>query len=243
LANMKSVLDVPGRNVALASRILAGEGILDAYGHVSCRHPEQANRFFISRALAPALVTSEDVVELDLDGNDVNATGCHLFLERYIHSAIYAARPDAHAIVHSHARAVLPFAAVPEARMQAICHMCGFLADSPPPFEIADHAGDSSDMLIGSADLGQCLARHLGGSAVVLMRGHGYTVVGQTIQEATYRAIYTSVNCELDLSSRLLGTPRYLSAGEAKAADRSAMTQIHRPWEMWCRTHAADLLT
>lgn len=230
------------KDIALASRILAGEGILDAYGHVSCRHPEREDRFLIARTLAPALVRPEDLVELDLDGNETSGTGHPLFLERFIHAALYRLRPDVKSVVHSHARAVLPFAAVPDAKVEPICHMCGFLADIPPPFDIADHAGDSSDMLIRNLELGDALARHMGQSSVSLMRGHGFTAVGDSIQQVTYRAIYTAVNCEVDFSARFLGTPRYLSKGEAMTADRVAMTQIHRPWELWCLAHAAELL-
>ena len=229
------------REVAVASRILAGEDILDAFGHVSRRHPDRRDRFLISRSLAPALVTPDDVLELDLDGAAVFTPAPPVFLERFIHAEIYRRRPDVEAIVHSHALAVLPFTAVPSARVRPIFHMCGFLHGTPAPFDVADHAGPASDLLIRSSQLGAALARHLGAAATVLMRGHGYTVVGANVPMATYRAIYAARNCEVQSSALGLGEPRYLADGEALAADASAMSQVHRPWQLWCERHASAL--
>lgn len=231
---MTSVEDEARREVAVASRILAGEAILDAFGHVSRRHSERADRFLISRSLAPALVTPADVLELDWTGSAVAAPGTHLFLERFIHAEIYRRRPDVGAIVHSHAMDVLPFAAVPAAVVRPICHMCGFLQGTPPPFDVADHAGPGSDLLIRDATLGSALASHLGSASVVLMRGHGYTTVGSSVAVATYRAIYTARNCEMQQAAMALGEPVYLSEAEAEACDAAAMSQIRRPWDLWC---------
>lgn len=227
--------------VAMASRILAGESILDAFGHVSCRHPEQRSNFLISRSLAPALVTADDVLELDFTGAAVSETRAPVFLERFIHAEIYRHRPEVEAIVHSHAMAVLPFAAVPSARVRPICHMAGFLHGTPAPFDIADHAGPGTDLLVRNAGLGAALARHLGSASAVLMRGHGYTVVASTIPAATYRAIYTARNCQTQLESIALGEPVYLSEAEAHAADAATMSQIQRPWELWRNQHASAL--
>jgi ribulose-5-phosphate 4-epimerase/fuculose-1-phosphate aldolase len=220
--------------VSQGSRILAAQGVLDAFGHVSCRHPENPDRFFISRNLAPALVTPEDVVELDLDGDLVEpAAGERLFLERFIHGEIFRNRPDVQAVVHSHALPVMPFAVVPSAKLRPVCHMCGFLHSAPDTFDIADHAGAASDLLIRSSELGQHLAHHLGGANVVLMRAHGFTAVGADVQQAVFHAIYTMKNCEIELSARQLGEPVYLSAEEAQACEATIRSQISRSWELW----------
>ncbi len=232
-------VDDARREVVDASRILSAEGILDAFGHVSRRSPEHADRFLISRSLAPAMVTMADVLELDLTGAPVSEPLARVFLERFIHSEIYRHRPDVQAVVHSHALAVLPFTVVPSVRLRPICHMCGYLHGTPAPFDIADHAGPATDLLIRSASLGAALARHLGDAAVALMRGHGFTVVGPGIPEVTYRAIYTARNCEVQLAALKLGDPIYLSHGEAAACDQAAMSQVDRAWNLWRRDHAA----
>lgn len=227
--------------IAIASRILAGEAILDAFGHVSRRHPARTDNFLISRSLAPALVTPEDVVELDSNGIVISTPPVPVFLERFIHAEIYRRRPDVEAIVHSHASAVIPFTVVKSARVRPICHMCGFLRGTPTTFDLADHAGPDSDLLIRNSDMGAALARHLGEAAVVLMRGHGYTTVAASIPAAAYRAVYTARNCELQLAAAQLGEAVYLSEGEAAAADAAAMSQINRPWELWRKQHAGEL--
>ena len=221
------------QEIADASRILSARGVLDAFGHVSRRSPERRDRFLISRSLAPAQVTSADVVELTIDGIPPGGAAPRLFLERFIHGEIYRARPDAQAIVHSHAIAVLPFTLVPTAAVKPVCHMCGFLQGAPSPFDVADHAGPGSDLLIRDVELGAALAAHLGEAAVVLMRGHGFTAVGGTVAQATYRAVYTSVNCEVQAAAMRLGDPTYLSAAEAHACERTLEGQIDRAWNLW----------
>lgn len=220
--------------VAQGSRVLATQAVLDAFGHVSCRHPTRADRFLISRNLAPALVTEGDIVELDLDGNRADPSqDAPLFLERFIHGEIYRRRPDVQAVVHSHALPVVPFTVVPDARLRPICHMCGFLAGAPSPFDVATHAGPATDLLIRTNELGRQLAEHLGEANVVLMRGHGYTTVGSSVMQAVYHAIYTKKNCEIELAARSLGEPSFLNFGEAEACDRAIRTQISRSWSLW----------
>lgn len=225
--------------VADSSRVLAAQGLLDAFGHVSCRAPDEADHFLISRSLAPALVTADDVVVLDLDGELLGNGSTRLFLERFIHAEIYRVRPDVHAIVHSHAPAVLPFTIVPDVRVQPSCHMCGFLQGTPAPFDVADHEGDGTDLLIRSPELGTALAAHLATAGVVLMRGHGFTAVGTTLPEATYRAIYTARNCDVQAAALRLGTPTYLSEAEAAACERALAGQIDRAWNLWLNDLAA----
>ena len=218
------------------SRILAVQGVLDAFGHLSCRSPERSDRFLIPRSLAPGLVTPDDVVELDLAGDLISPNpGVKLFLERFIHGEIHRRRPDVQAVVHSHALPVVPFTVVPGARLRPICHMCGFLRGTPTTFDVAAHAGPSTDLLIRNSELGRDLAEHLGDASVVLMRSHGYTVAGASVQEAVFQAIYTMKNCEIELSARVLGEPAFLSAGEADASARTLSLATGRAWELWLR--------
>lgn len=220
--------------LAQASRILASQGVLDAFGHISCRNPVQSEHFLISRNLAPALITPDDITELDMAANLLDRTKeIRLFLERFIHAEIYRVRPDVQAIVHSHALPVIPFTVVPGKKLRPICHMCGFLEGTSAPFDVADHVGPSSDLLIRSTDLGRALAEHLGDANVVLMRSHGFTAIGESVPEAVYRAIYTMRNCEIELSARVLGEPSFLSEGEAKACDATIRPQIIRAWDLW----------
>jgi HCOMODA/2-hydroxy-3-carboxy-muconic semialdehyde decarboxylase len=182
------------------------------------------------------LVTPDDVVELDLAGELISSSpSVKLFLERFIHGEIYRRRPDVQAVVHSHALPVVPFTVVPGAKLRPICHMCGFLGDAPTTFDVAVHAGPSTDLLIRNSELGRHLADHLGDASVVLMRSHGYTVVGSSVQEAVFRAVYTMKNCEMELSARVLGEPEFLSAGEAEASARTLSLVTGRAWELWLR--------
>lgn len=219
--------------VAQASRILAQHGIMDAFGHISRRVPGRTGRFYMSRSLAPALVTVADIVELDLDGVAVAPPDARVFLERFIHAEIYRARSDVAAIVHSHAPQVVPFTVVPGARVGAICHVCGFLDGTAEPFDIADHAGPASDLLVRSSELGRHFAEHLGAQPVGLMRAHGFTAVGATVAEAVFRAVYTARNCEIQLSALRLGAPSFLNAEEARACDATTAGQADRAWGLW----------
>lgn len=234
---LKPHIDIEGvrTQIVQAGRILYGLGIVDAFGHVSCRSPERPDRFLMSRSKAPALVELEDVIELDFDCNPVSQPGARVFLERFIHGEIYRARPDVRAIVHSHCQSVLPFTVVPEAKLQPISHVCGFLTDMDKPFDVADHEGHGSDMLIRSPQLGQALAKHLANAKVVLMRSHGFTTVGETIPEAVFRAVYTGFNSQLQLAALQLGTPRFLTHEEALACEETTLGQIDRVWDLWVR--------
>jgi ribulose-5-phosphate 4-epimerase/fuculose-1-phosphate aldolase len=214
-----------------ANRILAHKRIVDGFGHVSCR--SAADRFLLSRNLAPALVTAADILEFDLDSEPVADHTSSLYLERYIHGEIYRIRPDVGAIVHSHSPSLIPFGIVPTARLEPVCHMAGFLGGGAPIFEIRDVAGDASDLLIRNRALGKALARQMMDSQIVLMRGHGATVVAGDIRQATYRAVYAELNASLVLSAQALGTPLPLTRGEAAAAMTSVEGQSARAWRLW----------
>lgn len=216
-----------------ANHILFHQGIVDAFGHVSVRHDRRPDRFLLARNMAPAQVTAADIVEYEVaSGEAVAADAPRAYLERYIHSEIYKARPDVMAVVHNHSPAVLPFGIVKGARLRPACHMCGFLGEGPPVFEIREHAGNATDLLIRSRELGAALARALGQERVVLMRGHGCTVVADSLRLAVYRAVYTEVNAKLLLQSLALGEVTFLTPEEA-AAGHTTEGQVDRPWNLW----------
>jgi ribulose-5-phosphate 4-epimerase/fuculose-1-phosphate aldolase len=221
-----------------ANHILFNEQVVDAFGHVSARHPSLPERFLISRSMAPALVSASDIMMFDLSGEPVGEDTRPGYLERFIHSAIYAARPDVKAVVHTHSLSVIPFGVVKGRPLRPLCHMGGFLGSGAPVFEIRECAGCSTDMLIRNGALGEALAARLGNESVVLMRGHGVTVVGESIQQAVYRAVYTEKSAKLLLDSLPLGEITYLTPDEADAAEKSNQGQLARPWQLWKR--AAD---
>jgi ribulose-5-phosphate 4-epimerase/fuculose-1-phosphate aldolase len=221
-------------DLALANRILVDQGVLDAFGHVSIRHPHSANRFLMSRSLAPALVTPQDIMEFDLDANAVDQRDRALFLERFIHGEIYKARSDVMAVVHSHSPAVIPFG-VAKMPMQAIYHNAAFLAAGVPVFEIRSVAG-MTDMLIRNPELGKALAQTLGDKPVALMRGHGNVVTAPSLPLAVFRAVYTEINARLQLQAIALGGPViYLDPEEGAKADKINQQVVARPWELWKR--------
>ena len=218
-----------------ANKILYAQGVVDGFGHVSVRHDKAADRFLLSRNLAPALVSPADIVEFDLDGQPVNANGRPVYLERFIHSEIYRARPDVVAVVHSHAHAIIPFGVAAGAELRPLWHMSGFLGTDVPVFEIRDTAGEASDLLITSPELGEALAKSLGQAPVVLMRGHGATVVAPSLRLAVFRAVYTQLNADLQMRAMALGDVTFLTSGEAASTAVSVGSQVDRAWNMWVR--------
>jgi ribulose-5-phosphate 4-epimerase/fuculose-1-phosphate aldolase len=218
-----------------ANHILFHLGVVDGFGHVSARHPEDPGRFFISRSMAPALVTQSDIMMIDLDGQPLADSAPTPYLERFIHSEIYRARPDVVAIVHSHSAAVIPFSVVPGATLMPISHMSGFIGDGAPVFEIRNAAGPNSDMLVRNRELGAALATSLGRHNIVLMRGHGSTVVGFNVRQAVYRAVYAELNARQQSEALRLGTPNYLTPGEAVESARANDGQQDRAWNLWKR--------
>ena len=229
-----ATIDEVAAILVCASRILAHHEVLDAFGHVSVRHPTLTDHFLISRSMPPAAVTAADVMILQKDGNPAGHESRRPFLERYIHSAIYRARPDVGAVVHGHSPAVIPFSVVRETPLRPIFHMAGFIGGAAPIFEIRDTAGDATDMLIRTPALGNALALGLGDSSVILMRGHGFTCVGEDLKQAVFRAIYLAVNARIQAQATQLGRPCFLSPAEAANADTANHGQIDRAWALWC---------
>jgi ribulose-5-phosphate 4-epimerase/fuculose-1-phosphate aldolase len=221
-------------NLEAANRILADQGVFDAFGHVSVRHDRDPGRYLMSRSLAPALVTATDLMEYDLESVPAEPGGRSLYLERFIHGEIYKVRPDVGAIVHHHSPSVIPFG-VSRQPLRPISHMAAFLGAGVPVFEIRD-AGGMTDLLVRTPALGQALARTLGASAAALMRGHGAVVVGPTIQHAVARSVYMEVNARLQQQAMALGPVTYLDPEEARKADATVSDSYGRPWELWTRT-------
>jgi len=217
--------------VVYANRILYDQGVVDGLGHVSVRHPSEPGVFLLSCNRAPGLIKREDIVCYDLDGKAVSETSERPYLERFIHSEIYRVRPDVVAVVHSHSPSVIPFA-ITHKPLKPVFHMSGFLGSGSAHFEIREAAGNS-DMLIRSPYLGEALAKSLGKHNCVLMRGHGSTVVGTSLEQVVFRAIYAEVNAKLQLAANGLGEISFLNEEEAKLASDMNDGQIPRSWNLW----------
>ena len=221
-------------DVVIANRVLALEGVLDGFGHCSVRDPRHPSRYLMSRSLAPALVTAEDIVQHDLDNNATTPTGHKLYYERWIHGEIYKARPDVNAIVHSHSPTVVPFAST-KAPLRPLLHNAAFLGFGTPVFEIRNFVPDS-DLMISTASLGKALADTLGPTAqVALLRGHGNVVVGPTMEITVYRAYYTEINARQQLNAMALGPNDvvYMNPAECITTDKIMQASAERPWNLW----------
>jgi ribulose-5-phosphate 4-epimerase/fuculose-1-phosphate aldolase len=219
-------------DLAAASRILADQGVFDAAGHTSMRHPRDPERFLMSRSLAPALVTADDIMELTLDGDACDARGRNPFIERFIHAAIYRRRPDVMGIAHGHSASVIPFGLV-STPMRATYHNAAFLAEGVPVFDIRERFG-ATDIVINSAERGAALAEALGDKSVVLLRAHGVVIVGPSIQAAVFRAVFTEVSARVQLQAAVLGGPiAALDAEEGRKAEAINLATLGRSWELW----------
>ena len=220
-------------DLVAANRILADQGVVDGYGHVSVRHEKSADRYLMARSIAPELVTAADIMEYDLDSTPVDARGRTSYLERFIHGEIYRVRPDVRAIVHNHSPSVIPFG-VTGVPLRPLYHMSAFLSAGVPVFDIRQASGGMTDMLVRTAALGQALARTLGTRPVALMRGHGAVVVGASLPLVVFRSVYTEVNARLQSQAMALGGQvTYLDPEEARLAEASVSGTAPRPWELW----------
>ena len=217
--------------LAVANRILYFHGVVDGFGHISVRHDQSPAHFLLSCNRAPGLVNAEDILTYNLDGDLAIPSDKRSYLERFIHSEIYRVRPDVVSVVHSHSQSVIPFGVTGQ-RLRPIFHMSGFLGSGSALFEIRD-AGGNTDMLIRDTGLGKALARSLGQHNCVLMRGHGSTTVGPSIEVAVYRAIYAEVNAKLQMQAAALGPINFLNEEEAALAAASTESQIVRAWDLW----------
>lgn len=234
-------------HLVIANRALAQENVVDAYGHVSVRHPHHPDRFFIARSLAPELVTREDIVELDLSGEPVAAEDRALYLERFIHAGVYAARPDVNAVVHAHAEATLPYCVCPDVPLRPIIHSGSFIGAHVPLWDIADEFGETN-LLVADIAQGESLARTLGPNNVVLMRGHGFTAASRSLIEVLRIAIYLPRNARVQTAALALGGDiRWLRDGEIAAREAKSYgagsVATQRAWHYWAnRCGCAELL-
>ena len=219
-------------DLVAANHILVDQGVLDGFGHVSARHDKRADRFLLARSMAPGLVTASDIMEFDLDGVAVDPRGRTGYLERFIHSEIYRARPDVMAVVHSHSAAVVPFS-VSKTPLRAVNHMGGFLGSGVPVMEVRDTAGPDNNMLIGDQALGRAVARTLGNHTVMLIRGHGAVAVGASVRTAVLHAVYTEVGARVQAEAMKLGPVTYLNDSEAAKVSAENDRQVDRPWALW----------
>lgn len=227
-------------DLVAANRILAGLGVLDAFGHVSARHPDRPGHYLLSRACAPEAVTLDDLMTFDLDSHPVDGDERVPYLERFIHGRMYAQRPDVRAVVHSHAPAVVPFAAstVP---LSPIYHMSSFLEREVPVFRMREQFG-TTDLLIRDNRQAAALAGAIAQSAVVLMRGHGFCAVGRDLPEVVFRAHYAQQNADLQQRAIALGGGvDYLDAQECELATATNRQVMARPWGLWKTKFAAGL--
>ncbi|SRR5581483_5306175 len=224
------------RQLVMANRIFAQHGVLDAFGHVSVRDPEDPARFVMSRSLAPNLVTEDDLLTFDLQGNELNGDTRRPYGERFIHGGIFEARPDVQVVCHNHSPSIIPFG-VTGVPLKPIFHMASLIGTDIPVWDIAQEFGDT-DMLVTSVPMGRSLARTLGPRRVALMRGHGSVIAGAAVPEVVMAGIYMEQNAQLQTMAHLLGAGqvRYLSDAEARLMGQRCSEPLtsERAWEAWC---------
>lgn len=224
------------RDLVAANRILGHEGVLDAYGHVSVRHPDKPERFLMSRSRSPELVELDDVVEFGPDGEPVRSDAPPVYGERFIHAAILAARPDVQAVVHSHAEELIPFG-ITRTPLRPVFHVAARMGKEVPVWDIRKRFGDTNLLVVNMAQ-GRDLAESLGGNRVVLMRGHGCAVAMESLHSAVLTAVYTQVNARVQTAAMQMGDIEYLSPGEVEiCCDIAAKGSLgrNRTWEYFRR--------
>jgi HCOMODA/2-hydroxy-3-carboxy-muconic semialdehyde decarboxylase len=222
-------------DLVIANRILASEGVIDAFGHVSIRHPGDPDRYFLARSRSPELVERGDLMEFDLDNRPIDPRGRTMYSERPIHGSTYRARPDVMSVCHNHARALIPFGITGTA-IRPVFHIAGSIGAEVPIWDIRHEFGDT-DLLVTTAASGDSLARKLGPHRACLMRGHGAVVAAHDLKATVFVSIYLMVNAALIEEARDLGEVTYLSEGEVRLAEQMnfrARSQ-NRAWEYWAR--------
>ncbi len=221
-------------DLVIANRILAKEDVVDAYGHVSVRHPDNPKHFFISRSLAPELIEKEDIVELGLDGQPVSKDEKRsLYLERFIHAAILEKYPDVNSVVHAHAEDILPFGIASGTPLKPVIHSGSFIGKEVPVWDIADKFGDTN-LLVTNMDQGRDLAKCMGGNPVALMRGHGFASAARSLIEVVRVSVYLPRNARALMGAKQLGGDiKYLKQGEIDARNRGYSPYSNETWRAW----------
>ncbi len=234
---MTEALRAVCEELAIANHILSGEEVVDAFGHISARHPDRSDRFLLSEAVSPSAVKPENILELTLDGEVVSGEMRKSYLERFIHAGIYASRPDVGAVVHNHSQDIIPYG-VTGTEIRPLIHTAGAIGAIVPVWDIADRFGDTS-LLVTNIDCAHDLATKLANHTAVLMRGHGVTVVGNGVREAVLVAIYLQINARLDWRARQLGTVKYLSDAEILLSRDALLGEgpARRAWDYYAQKH------
>ena len=224
------------RDLVVANRILAHEGVVDGYGHISVRHPERPDCMLLSRSRSPELVEASDIVTYDFEGNACDGDTRPPYLERFIHGGIYAQRPDVHAVVHSHAEGVLPYT-ISDVPLKVVLHQAAYTGMHVAKWDIADKFGDT-DLLVTNNDHGHDLAHTLGDASVVLMRGHGFTAAASSLFKVLRIAVYLPVNARVLTDAHTLGGQiKAMTPGEITrhASIDTESPASRRAWEYWAR--------
>jgi ribulose-5-phosphate 4-epimerase/fuculose-1-phosphate aldolase len=230
---VSNVLAALRHELAVANRICAHEGVVDAFGHVSVRHPENPGRYFLSRSRAPELVEPGDFLEFTLNSEPVTPPKVAMYSERVIHGEIYKARPDVMAVCHHHSPAILSYCITGE-KLVPVYHIGAVIGVEPPFWDQRDEFGDTN-LLVRTPEEGASLARALGKHPMVLMRRHGATVVGGNLRELVFRTIYSCRNAEYQTQAKQVGRISGLSPGEIEMAGRihHQPNTTARAWEYW----------
>jgi ribulose-5-phosphate 4-epimerase/fuculose-1-phosphate aldolase len=228
-----SNLDEARELLARANRMIANEGVLDAFGHVTMRHPADPQRYLMSRSRAPELVQPEDILEFTLNSQPIKQTDVRLYGERVIHGGIYQARPDVNAVCHHHAPSILPFC-ISGTELKPVYHLGATLGEKVPFWDAREEFGDTT-LIVAKPEEGASLARALGAHWIVLMRRHGAAVAGATLEELTFRTIYTARNAALQIEAHTLGYVSPLNAAETRLAGEYNLRPgpVARAWEYW----------
>jgi len=243
MANLDTII----KDLVIANRILAREDVVDAYGHVSIRNPDNPKSFLISRSLAPELIEKGDIVELGLDGEPLKNEKRSLYLERFIHAAIYEARPDINSVVHAHAEDTLPFGIAAATKLKPVIHSGSFIGPNVPVWDIADKFG-ATNVLVTNMAQGRDLAKCLDKNSVALMRGHGFASAARSLIEVVRLSVYLPRNARALMRAKMLGGKiKYLSKGEIDARNKGYSpysTETWRAWEYWAnKAGVGNLLT
>ena len=231
-----SELETALRNVVIANRILAHQGVVDAYGHVSIRHPLNPERFLLSRSRSPELVEEKDIMEFTLDGKPIGDDRRPPYLERFIHGGIYEARPDVNAVVHSHAEETLAFG-ISDVPLKPVIHVASSIGAHIPVWDIDEKFGSSTNLLVVNPEQGRDLAKRLGAGRVALMRGHGFAAAGGTIQDVVRLSVYLPVNARVQTAAMRFGSYKPLAPGEIEVRGHfnPKAPESWRAWEYWAR--------
>jgi len=235
-----STLDFILEELVTANRILANEGVVDSFGHVSARHPDNPQHYLLSRARAPERIERDDIVEYTLDGTPIDERGRAPYLERFIHGAVYEMRPDVHSVVHNHSPSVIPFG-VTGKKLKPLLHICASIGHEVPIWDSHDKFGDTT-LLVANMEMGRELARALAARPTTLMRGHGATVVGRSIRHAVFVSVYLEVAAKLQMQSMAMGEIKFLTPGEIDKSIAGANDYtLNRAWENWARRAGREM--